>query len=75
MNVTLGKSIRDKIKQSGIPVPEVGRMIDLSEKALRSRLSGKIPFLCDELVRIALLLDISLRDLMACIDHDAERAA
>lgn len=71
MSATLGRTVKDAIKLSGIPIAEVSRMIDLSASAMSGRLAGKTPFLCDELVRISTIVNVSLRDLLA--DWEAEK--
>lgn len=70
MSATLGRTVKDAIKLSGIPIAEVSRMIDLSASAMSGRLAGRTPFLCDELVRISIIVDVSVRDLL--VDWEAE---
>lgn len=67
MNAMVGKAVKEAIVLSGRDSREVARMCDLSDQALRKRLKGETPFMADELVRIARLLDVSMRDLLACL--------
>lgn len=69
-SVTLGRTVKSAIALSGMTVAETGRMIDLSASSMSRRTSGRVPFKCDELVRIAIVLEVSIRDLLA--DWEAE---
>lgn len=70
MSTTLGRTVKAAIALSGMTIAEAGRMIDLTASSMSRRTSGRVPFKCDELVRIAIVLDVSVRDLLA--DWEAE---
>jgi len=71
LSATLGRTVKAAITLSGMTVAEVGRMIDLSASSMSRRTTGRVPFMCDEIVRIAMVLEISVRDLLA--DWEAEK--
>ena len=75
MSATLGRTVKDAITLSSMTIAEVGRMVDLSTSAMSKRLSGRTSFRCDELVRIAIILNVSVRDLLADWEAEKGRAA
>lgn len=75
LSATLGRTVKSAIALSGMTIAEVGRMIDLTASSMSRRTSGRVPFKCDEIVRIAIVLEISVRDLLADWEAEKGRAA
>ena len=74
LSATLGRTVKAAIALSGMTIAEVGGMIDLTPSAMSRRTSGRVPFKCDEIVRIAIVLDVSVRDLLADWESEKGRA-
>lgn len=58
-------NVRAELGRAGISQRELARRLDRMPQQIHDRMSGKVPFLAEELIAIAAVLNISVQVLLA----------